>query len=333
MSYMDNYYNKVSYSYSLVKGNLEKYLIAQFGKCPHTGQGVNAWVCKVVDSLLAHGAPADDVRRVVRRLAAGCGRSVDQDISHAIETAAKHLGLGTGLDEQPIPYVERQGKYDWPERSLRDYYEALKWADGTTAAEFEEVSPVGVADLTSESVLPVLYPDPAGLLCCGEEEWLARIGTVDEWVKSGILTDPDYHWKFIVPNLMKTRRVYAPDGRMLRDKVGNPSIRLLINTQPRCYVVLDFDQGTHDEQTGLLAYLSQRGPLVMVVDSGGKSLHAWFSARGASEAELVSFFRLACRLGADPSKWPLNGYVRLPGGYRNEKKKRQRIIYFDPKQI
>ena len=101
----------------------------------------------------------------------------------------------------------------------------------------------------------------------------------------------------------------------------------------RRYLVLEWDQGTRNEHAKLIAYMAQRGPLVMIVDSGGKSLHAWFSAIDASEAELEWFFGEACELGAEQKIWNLNAYVRLPGGWRPGKQRRQRIIYFDPKQI
>jgi len=68
----------------------------------------------------------------------------------------------------------------------------------------------------------------------------------------------------------------------------------------------------------------------MVVDSAGKSLHGWFALRGVPEAERVRFFGYACALGADPSRWDVCGWLRMPGGLRRRPEGapvRQDVVY------
>lgn len=74
--------------------------------------------------------------------------------------------------------------------------------------------------------------------------------------------------------------------------------------------------------------------LIMVVDSGNKSLHAWFSVVGVTKEQLGKFKEEALALGCDPL--PLNvpcQWVRMPNGPRklaDGTLVRQRVIYFDP---
>ena len=112
---------------------------------------------------------------------------------------------------------------------------------------------------------------------------------------------------------------------------GKESAHCLANTGPRRFLVIEFDQGTPDEQAALLDYLSHRGPLVLVVHSGNKSLHGWFYCVGTSDEVLHRFMILARRLGADLATWRNRSqFVRMPDGRRAPKGERQSIFYFNP---
>jgi hypothetical protein len=73
-------------------------------------------------------------------------------------------------------------------------------------------------------------------------------------------------------------------------------------------------------------------PLVLVVASGGKSLHGWFYCSGRAEAELLEFMRYAVQLGADWRTWLPSQFVRMPDGTRDNGK-RQTVHYFDPRPL
>lgn len=302
-------------------------LTINFGSCPHTGDGVNPWVNSVVVSALNYGISSEDIRRIVKRLAAKCGRSVDPDITQSLKTAAANLGLGDGSGPENSHSSDASRKYNWPKPSPDKQAEVLKWAGAWGRADLEASSPVDVSVLTAESVLSVLYPQD-GLVCCGMEDWNAVIATTDIWIRSGVLSE----YQLIVPSLMKGTLVYYK-GQLLLDRAGRPSIRLLINTLQRLYLVHEWDHTSHNDQARYIKYLCQWGSLVMVVDSGGESLHAWWDAIGVAEELLKRFHTLACLLGADSTKYPTNSYFRLPGGLRSENGQRQRIVYFDPSKV
>jgi hypothetical protein len=138
---------------------------------------------------------------------------------------------------------------------------------------------------------------------------------------------------------------------------GKWSQHALAHTGPRKYLVIEFDLsplargGTvetiwatliraweadsitvADACASLIAHLALSGPLVLVVDSAGKSLHAWFSCLDRTERQLRRFMQSAVRLGADPSTWTRSQFVRMPDGTR-ENGCRQGIQFFSPERI
>jgi hypothetical protein len=106
------------------------------------------------------------------------------------------------------------------------------------------------------------------------------------------------------------------------------------NVGERLYCVIEFDDGHWREQRALLAYLERRYRsngfvLFMIVDSGGKSLHGWFTAYGISEYKLCTFCRAAKQLGADKTTFSPSQWVRMPNGWNVAKQRRQQILFFD----
>jgi len=96
------------------------------------------------------------------------------------------------------------------------------------------------------------------------------------------------------------------------------SVRCKANINFRKYLIVEFDDPElpKTDQAILLSALDRIMPLVLVVDSGGKSLHGWFDVKLSEESETRKFFKLATKLGADPNLWSECAWVRMPGGKR-----------------
>ena len=124
---------------------------------------------------------------------------------------------------------------------------------------------------------------------------------------------------FIVPSPMSALTGKTKDGK--------ESGHTLDNTGPRKYLVTEFDFGTFDEQAAIIAHLAKWAPLVMVLSSAGKSVHAWWKA-AESESRMHKFMRYAVSLGADRATWPKCHLVRMPEGLRSPLK-RQNVYYFN----
>ena len=70
-----------------------------------------------------------------------------------------------------------------------------------------------------------------------------------------------------------------------------------------------------EQQLGLIKRLETEAELKMIVNSGGKSLHAWFHWTPGNKA---SFLELSQKLGGDPRFKLMNQLCRLPWGTRRK---------------
>jgi hypothetical protein len=119
-------------------------------------------------------------------------------------------------------------------------------------------------------------------------------------------------------------------GKFGKRAGGELSVRCQDNIATRRHLVVEFDtEPDLQNQARLHSCLSAVVPCVLVVWSGGKSLHGWYNVEGMSLTEQAAFFSKACFLGADASLWDTCKWVRMPGGTRSENGKRQSIIYMD----
>lgn len=113
---------------------------------------------------------------------------------------------------------------------------------------------------------------------------------------------------------------------------GDWSEHAKANTGPRVYGVIEFDSGEPHEHAAILKYLGTKLRLVMMVFSGGKSLHGWFKTTHATEKILEGFYQEAVSLGADSKMFSPTQFSRLPMGWNARTHKTQRVIYFNPNE-
>jgi hypothetical protein len=86
-----------------------------------------------------------------------------------------------------------------------------------------------------------------------------------------------------------------------------------------------------DACAALHLHLAALMPLVLVIYSGGKSLHGWYRVWGLTLKERAKFFRYAVSIGADPATWTRSQFVRMPDGLR-ENGRRQVTYFFNPQE-
>ncbi|MBE7499067.1 MAG: hypothetical protein HS113_01905 [Verrucomicrobiales bacterium] len=202
---------------------------------------------------------------------------------------------------------------DWPEPSPALIAEVL----AEVPPAFEVHRDTG---LSASEVLPGLFR-PGELVCTGRNTEQAMVRPLEE-----TLADAD-RLQFIVVNPMRDRAALNYRGR--------PSPRCQNNTGLRRHLVAELDDLTLTKvhQALLISRLATFAPLALVVDSGGKSLHAWFRVSDLTVRDQVRFFCVACLLGADPTRWDICGWLRMPGGLRvveGVPTVRQRIIHLSP---
>jgi len=127
-------------------------------------------------------------------------------------------------------------------------------------------------------------------------------------------------------------------GTLAMNHAGRPSARCQNNVMVRRYLVAEFDDPGlgKRKQAQLATALGDMAPLVMAVDSGGKSVHAWYAVEAMARRDQARFFAVACLLGADPTRWDICGWLRMPGGLRSRPdggRVRQKILYWSPASL
>ena len=211
---------------------------------------------------------------------------------------------------------------DAVKEALRDY----SW----TVSKMIEDSPIDARHWPGHEVLGQLF-DPMDLVCSGTL-YKPQTRTLGESQKIGMSGD------LFCPNPMQRQTGI--------NKKGEVSQRCRDNAGRRKYLVYESDDKTldFDAKACLIKCLWDKtgANLRMVVNSGGKSLHACFDA---SEDEEINwqFMSLAVKYGGDPDMYRPEQQSRLPNAFRRSKKTgrhlldangnkiRQECLYLDPK--
>ena len=103
------------------------------------------------------------------------------------------------------------------------------------------------------------------------------------------------------------------------------------------FSVVEFDNMPKGSQVAFWLYMLNHGlPVAALIDSGGKSIHGWIAVNCSDREEwenevenkLFKFILVPCGVdGACKNEARLS---RLPGHYRSEKSKWQRLLYLNP---
>ena len=265
---------------------------------PQHGGGFHQWMFSISRHLHAHRTEAE-IFAILSAAAAGCGRHVpDREILAAIKDSWPHRwqpGQKPTTESKPAP--------TWPTRDEPRIAE-IATADPDALAKLRESSPVQISPELHDPdcLLERLFPGNP-LICVGFSAREFFTAPRDSF--KGTLEG----FQLITPSPMS-----ALTGTRKSD--GKPSAHCLDNTGARTYLVVECDQGDRDTQAAVIRHLAKTAPLAMVVDSGGKSLHAWFHCKGQPEDKLRAFFRVAVSLGGDPATWTRSQFVRMPLGIR-----------------
>lgn len=297
------------------QGELPPFLRDLLSAPPKSGDGMHPWLYKVARQLHAH-RDFEDIVNLLAAVAEGCGRDVpEREIREAVQSAKESAWKPSGATRAVIPSAAPK----WPVCDPVARKEAIT-AAAWNLADLWHASPVPCTrDSTdAEFFADQLFPGNP-LLCVGKT--MAKFKTAPREEYRGTLSG----MALIVPSPMS-----ALSGIT---KAGKPSAHTLANTGPRCFLVIEFDHGTADEQAALHWHLREFAPLVLVASSGSKSQHGWYACDGIAEDVTRRFMRYAVTLGADPATWTRSQFVRLPQGWRADKEARQEVAFFDPSKL
>ena len=196
-----------------------------------------------------------------------------------------------------------------------------------TEAELWESSPVRIdwdPEIDATEILRRLYFPEDRLFIGTRHDAAARyIKSVREWIKcfeSGHAI-PEH----IIPNPIT--------GKQGQTKEGKPSFRADSCVSQFKFAVVEFDTLSREQQIQFWAGVKL--PVVALLDSGGKSVHGWIRIDGANADEWTqrvegSLFNILTAMGADGACKNEARLSRMPGHFRAEKKRRQRVLYLNP---
>ena len=291
---------------------------------PPTGNGCHVALLSVANYGALAELPPAQVFQDLRASVHGKRHVGDREIWDAIRKAFKTAKLGAAFT---MPASRPQAAID-PAKMLRGI---ITTGGGAGEADLHEASPIRL-DWEPEQ-------DPARLLALlyAPEDRLF-IGTRHDAGAEHVRTAADWRKRFeagaAVPEHVIPNPLTGEQGKTKDDK---PSFRADSCVNNFRFAVLEFDTMPRATQcefwSGALAF---NWPIAALIDSGNKSIHCWLAVNAADAAdwekqvECELFARILVPLGVDRACRNEARLSRMPGHFRAEKKRRQRILYLNP---
>jgi len=330
--------------YVAIHGNeygLPPWLMTKLENCPASGEGVHRWIYTMGLSL-RHYVEIDDACDIVHDYMTR-SESPPGEIWHSLANAyeAESDGFDHQMDRTPTTEELRD-----PAKVERLY---RSWKSKKTAMQTLEAVSNPIPDIAG--VLNRLYAD-GEWICVGTaniddrgKKWGYTAYSVQ---KSYAVANEPQLWSQIVPNPMRMEKGHTKQGKESERTLENAALL-------RKYAVTDFDftlegkfgpfiqqvmaelelmpgPAIHEIIARLILDIATRHPsvpLLMVVDSGGKSLHAWWDIDGLDFGWQREWFYETVPLGTDPTIFDSNNqFVRMPWGTREVTNIRQSVIFW-----
>jgi hypothetical protein len=204
---------------------------------------------------------------------------------------------------------------------------------GVTDADIREASPDSIdGKNAAELILQTLYAEEDLLFIGERHDEGVRGGTIlttGEWAgyyRRGGSTAPH-----VIPNPLS--------GKPAPKKSGNGmTYRGDFNVAEFRFCVGEFDNISRDDQLAFWSVIDL--PIVALIDTGGKSIHALLDVRQLADVTTFDdwnrhirdrlYAQILVPLGCDPACSNPSRLSRLPGHYREEKQNWQRLLYLSP---
>lgn len=303
--------------------------LARFRDAVHALPARGGGLHSALLSAANHGALAglDEYALLADLEPAARERGADQrEIRAAVQTALRDCGTVPGADGRvyrPTPPPKPKPAIN-AAAALRAI---LARGEGFAEADLWEASPVRIdwpPDEDAARVLQAIYPPEARLFIGGRCD-AGPVQTVAEWTAAFSAGAPVP--EHVIPNPLTGRHGLTKDGK--------PSRRAdSCTAEYRCAVV-EFDTMPRAQQIAFWA--GCRLPVYALIDSGGKSIHGWVRIPGVTTADQwardvggLLYQQHLIPLGVDPTCRNPARLSRMPGHFRKEKERWQRVLFLAP---
>jgi hypothetical protein len=293
------------------------------------GAGCHVALLGVADSGVMAGVNENQIFKDIQANIPNGGRKVpDREIQSAIKTAVLRFGGNQSVQFMP-PVPKPKRDVDGSKRFLQ----IVNQFAGVQEVDLWEASPMRLDEEPGPwdaiTALSELYK-PDDILFVGDV-YQRNVFTVTDHIaaiKSGIKTEAH-----IIPNPMT--------GAIGKTKDGSESFRCDATIADFRFAIVEFDNATRNQQVCFWYSMIAKKVfnIAALIDSGGKSIHAWVRVNLKTEADWDKYVRgeiydqdrgLMAIMGADRSCQNPSRLSRLPGHYRKEKNAWQRLLYLNP---
>ena len=122
-------------------------------------------------------------------------------------------------------------------------------------------------------------------------------------------------------------------GEQGKTKDGKPSYRADVCVARFPFAVIEFDAMPREQQIQFWGGVAL--PVIALIDSGGKSIHGWVRTNATDAGEWErdienDLFGMLMPMGIDGACRNEARLSRMPGHFRTEKDRWQRVLYLDP---
>lgn len=308
-------------------GKIDRYR-AVLRHIPPPGCGCHTSLLGVANHGAIAGTPPREIFEDIRRnIPPGSRRISDREIREAINKALADHNGGTFVSQpRPVPVVQNGTA------ALQHIINQGRYSD---EADVWEASPIRLLDEPDHDpalFLAALY-EPKDLIWIGRRHQAGIMGdtvrTRDEWIihyRNGGTSSPHI---ILNPLSGKAAPTKNGDGTTLRGDSNVLSYR---------YCLAEFDTVPREDQ--IRFWSAARLPVVALIDSGGKSLHAWLRIAKLAAVTTAEdwqthikgrvYDRLLTPLGVDGACSNPARLSRLPGHFREEKGAWQRLLWLSP---
>lgn len=289
--------------------------------CPSAGAGVHGWILSCANlAAFAGVSPADAEREILAAMSRPPSPSAE--VGAAVRKAYAEHKPGMAFTPRSIAPAK-------PKPKPMTAAAFIARGDGATEADWFEASPVRIdwepGPRDAAALLRCLYR-PAERVFCGERYGGGEgVRMAADWIAAfddGRPVPPHF-----IPNPLTGREHPLADGKLSRR--GDSAVAGFL------YAVAEFDGMDKASQLALW-WGFRSAPIVALIDSGGKSVHAILRVECANREEWERdiegqlFPCVLVPLGCDPACRNEARLSRLPGHYRAEKGAWQRLLYLCP---
>lgn len=296
-------------------------------RIPAPGTGCHPYLLRVAHAGRKKHIPPNVIFQDIRAaIPLGKRKIPDSEIRQAVEKASSFSEYANSYSNSSVKRVNRS----CPRRLCSDQEflrELIRRGQGMTVESLMEVSPVSIVREGVEQallLLNTLYRDEE-ILFMGTR-YDKEVHSV-EWYKERFLRKGVVDKPYIIPNPLSGLPVAMPSGKT--------SWRCDRSVSEFRFALVEFDNLSYDEQLALWSVVAL--PIVALIDSGGKSIHAWLRVRGVENFEqwdrLIKqelYERRLIPFGVDPACKNPSRLSRLPGHKREETGRYQRLLYLNP---